>query len=110
MGPRFSCWLKGIARWDSRLFEIARRDLAFHYYGGRQMGPHTSCLFKRNRQMGFQVVEIARRDLVFHYFGGRQMGPRTSCLLIGIARWDSKLSKGDRQKRSHISIFVKGGR
>ena len=28
----------------------------------------------------------------------------------GIARWDSKLIKGDRQKGSRISILVKGGR
>jgi len=28
----------------------------------------------------------------------------------GIARWDSKLIKGDRQKGSRILILVKGGR
>ena len=43
-------------------------------------------------------------------FEGRQMGPHISCLLKGIARWDSKLVKGDRQKGSRILILVKGGR
>ena len=39
------------------------------------------------------------------------MGPRISCWLKKrIARWDSKLIKGDRQKGSRISILVKGGR
>ena len=38
------------------------------------------------------------------------MGPRTSCLLKGIARWDSKLIKGDRQEGSRISIFIQRGR
>jgi hypothetical protein len=36
------------------------------------------------------------------------MGPHVSCLLKGVARWDSELTKGDRQKGSHISLF--GGR
>ena len=36
------------------------------------------------------------------------MGPHVSCLLKGIARWDSKLNKGDRQKGSRVSLF--GGR
>ena len=36
------------------------------------------------------------------------MGPHISCLLKGIARWDSKLIKGDRQKGSRVSLF--GGR
>ena len=36
------------------------------------------------------------------------MGPHISCLLKGIARWDSKLIKGDRQKGSRTSLF--GGR
>jgi hypothetical protein len=33
------------------------------------------------------------------------MGPHISCLLKGIARWDSKLIKGDRQKGSRVSLF-----
>ena len=54
----FQLLLKGIARWDSKLFEIARRDLVFLIFinRGRQKGPHISALNKRNRQMGFQVV------------------------------------------------------
>ena len=39
----FSFCIKGIARWDSKLFEIARRDLVFRYWS----------------------KEVARRDLVF---------------------------------------------
>jgi hypothetical protein len=46
--------------------------------------------------MGFQVDE------------GRQMGPHISCWLKGIARWDSELIKGDRQKGSRVLLF--GGR
>ena len=33
------------------------------------------------------------------------MGPHISFLLKGIARWDSKLIKGDRQKGSRVSLF-----
>ena len=36
------------------------------------------------------------------------MGPHISCLLKGIARWDSKMIKGDRQKGSRVLLF--GGR
>ena len=42
----------------------------------------------------FHYLEVARWDLISH---------------IGIARWGSKLIKGDRQMGSRISIVVKGG-
>ena len=60
------------------------------------MGPRF--LNKRNRQMGFQVDRDRQKGSRISLFGGRQMGPRFfSCWLKGIARWDSKLIKGDRQ-------------
>jgi len=70
-----------------RYLEVARWDLVFHI-----------ALNKRNRQMGFQVDGDRQKGSRISLFGGRQMGPRFfSCWLKGIARWDSKLIKGDRQ-------------
>ena len=46
--------------------------------------------------MGFQVDGDRQKGSRILLFGGRQMGPHISCLLKGIARWDSKLIKGDR--------------
>jgi len=63
---------------------------------GRQKGPRVSALNKRNRQMGFQVEGDRQKGSRISLFEGRQMGPHISCLLKGIARWDSKLNKGDR--------------
>ena len=50
--------------------------------------------------MGFQVEGDRQKGSRISLFEGRQMGPHISCLLKGIARWDSKLIKGDRQKGS----------
>jgi hypothetical protein len=58
MGPRITCWLKGIARWDSKLIKGDRQKgsrMSIFVKGGRQKGPRISALNKRNRQMGFQV-------------------------------------------------------
>ena len=56
MGPHISCLLKGIARWDSKLIEIARRDLVFHYF------------------------EVARWDLTFHVGNKESLDGIPSCL------------------------------
>jgi hypothetical protein len=43
MGPRITCWLKGIARWDSKLNKGDRqKGSRISLFGGRQMGPHIS--------------------------------------------------------------------
>ena len=69
MGPHISCLLRGIARWDSKLFEIARRDLIFCYFGGRHMGPHISCLLKGIARWDSKLIK-----------GDRQKGSRVSLL------------------------------
>jgi hypothetical protein len=68
--------------------------MGFQVEGDRQKGSRIS-LFG-GRQMGFQVDGDRQRGSRILLFGGRQMGPHVSCLLKGIARWDSKLNKGDR--------------
>ena len=53
MGPHISCWLKGIARWDSKMIKGDRqKGSRVSLFGGRQMGPHISCWLKGNRQIG----------------------------------------------------------
>jgi len=43
MGPRITCWLKGIVRWDSKLNKGDRqKGSRISLFGGRQMGPHIS--------------------------------------------------------------------
>jgi hypothetical protein len=63
-GPHISYWIKGIARWDSKLFEIARRDLVFRYWS----------------------KEVARRDLVFQLW--IKGIARWDSKLMKVARWD----------------------
>ncbi|KAL3582162.1 hypothetical protein D5086_016494 [Populus alba] len=77
----FHVLIKGIARWDSKLMEIAIRDLVFHYFGGRQMGPHIPCLLKGIARWDSKMIK-----------GDRQKGSHVS-LFGGIARWDSKLKE-----------------
>ena len=78
MGPHISCWLKGIARWDSKLIkEIARRDLVFRYLEVVRWDLIFR-LNKRNRQMGFQVEGDRQKGSRILLFGGRQMGPYIS--------------------------------
>src|SRR4030065_290726 len=55
-------------------------------------------------------MEIARRDLILHYLKVARWDLvfPVEKKKEGIARWDSKLIKGDRQKGSRVSLF--GGR
>jgi len=93
MGPRITCWLKGIAKWDSKLKEIARRDLVFRYLEVARWDLIFR-LNKRNRQMGFQVEGDRQKGSRVSLFGGRQMGPRISCWL---KKKKKKEKKGNRQ-------------
>ena len=52
-------------------------------------------------------MEIAIRDLILRYLEVARWD-LVSPVEKGIARWDSKLIKGDRQKGSRVSLF--GGR
>ncbi|KAL3583236.1 hypothetical protein D5086_014297 [Populus alba] len=92
----------GIARWDSKLVEIARRISYFDE--GCQKGPHISCLNKRNCQMGFQVDGDRQKGSRISLFGGRQMGPHISALNKRNRQRGFQVD-GDRQKGSRISLF-----
>jgi hypothetical protein len=102
-GPRVSLWIKGIARWDSKLKEIARRDLVFRYlkvarwdlgmtyWKKRGIARWDSKLTKGDRQKGSRVS----------LFGGRQMGPRITCWKKkeespdGIPSWLKEIARRD---------------
>ena len=42
MGPRITCWLKGVARWDSKIEGDRQKGSRISLFGGRQMRPHFS--------------------------------------------------------------------
>jgi hypothetical protein len=51
MGPRITCWLKGIARWDFKLNkEDRQKGSRISLFGGRQMGPHIGLKKKKKRE------------------------------------------------------------
>jgi len=67
--------IKGIARWDSKLKEIARRGLVFRYLKvARWDLIFHVCKKESPDGIPSSIKEIARRDLVFRY--------------LEVARWD----------------------
>jgi len=91
-GPRISLWIKGIARWDSKLMEIARRDLVFRYLEVARWDLVLPVEKKRESPDGIPswLKEIARRDLVFRYLEVARWD-LVFQWIKGIAGWDSKL-------------------
>ena len=68
MGPHISCWLKGIATWDSKLIKGDRqKGSRISLFGGCKMGPHISCLLKGIARWDSKLIK-----------GDRQKGSRIS--------------------------------
>ncbi|KAL3604528.1 hypothetical protein D5086_005387 [Populus alba] len=87
----FSFGIKGIARWDSKLFGEKRSPEGISYFDeGRQKGPHISALNKRESPDGIPSC-LKSPEGISYFDEGRRIGPHISGLLRGIARWDSKL-------------------
>ena len=80
MGSRITRWIKGIARWDSKLIKGDRqKGSRVSLFRGRQMGPHVSCLLKGIARWDSKLNKGDRqKGSRISLFGGRQMGPHIS--------------------------------